>query len=92
MIPFHFAAMAVRTTSLIAVTVTFLSCQHTRSTAEPFGTGTFMAAPTTFPASSGISSCSIPGERDSCGMMFSAAARPRRMSSAGTSASRCWFV
>ena len=82
----------MRTTSLIASCVTFFSYQHTRSTTEPFLTGTFIAYPVTLPARSGSSSATIRGERDSCGMMFSAAARPLRMSSAGTSASLCWLV
>ena len=76
----------------LAMGVTLRECQQTRSTAEPFRTGTATAEPVTRPESEGTTSITIAGERDSCGMMFSAAARPRRMSSAGTSASRCWLV
>ena len=62
-VPPRLSPTAVRMTSLIAVTVTVFSCQQTRSTTEPFGTGTFMAqrrrpfpraraaAPATIPAS-----------------------------------------
>jgi len=83
---------AVRTTSLTASTLTGRPCQQTRSTTEPSGTGTFMARPVSLPRSRGSSSITTSAALVSCGMMFSAAARPRRGSSAGTSASRCWLV
>ena len=86
-------AAAVRTTSLTASTRDRrASCQQTRSTTEPFGTGTFMAMPVTLALELGEQLHEHSAELVSCGMMFSAAARPRRGSSAGTSASRCWLV
>src|SRR5215210_3775171 len=75
---------AVRTTSLTDSTVTGRSCQQTRSTTEPLGTGTLRAWPVSLPLSSGSRPMMISAELVSCGMMFSPAARPRRGSSAGT--------
>jgi hypothetical protein len=83
---------AVRITSLIATAVTSSRCHDTMSTTEPLGTGTLIEEPVSLPASPGSSSITTSAALVSWGMMFSAAARPRRGSSAGTSASRCWLV
>src|SRR5690242_2021104 len=66
-------AAAVRTTSLTASTVTGRSCQQTRSTTEPLGTGTFMASAERRPRSSGRRPTMTSPALVSCGMMFSAA-------------------
>ena len=58
------------------------------STSEPFGTGTFSARPVILPSRCGIICSSTRAALVSVGMMFSEAARERRKSPAGTSASR----
>src|SRR5688572_15649384 len=84
----YLAATPVRTTSFTDATVTGFLVNIVMSTREPFGTGTFNPRPVMRPSRCGISCSNTRAALVSVGMMFSVAARERRRSAAGTSASR----
>src|SRR5208283_1197196 len=65
--------------------VVFFSSQTTTSTTETLGVGTRMANPSSFPASSGITSLSALAAPVDVGIMLIAAARARRRSLCGKS-------
>jgi len=66
--------------------------RQVRSTIDPSGTGTRIAIPSSRPARFGRTLPTARAAPVVVGMMFSAAARPRRGSLCGTSASRWSFV
>ena len=80
------------TAALTSFAVAGFETRQERSTIDPSGTGTRIAMPSSLPASLGRTLPTARAAPVVVGMMFSAAARLRRRSLCGTSASRWSFV
>src|SRR6266540_1052352 len=81
-----------RNSSLISATLVARAASIVKSTSDPVGTGTRTAKPCSFPSSSGITSPIAFAAPVEVGTRFAAAARARRRSLCGASASRWSLV